>query len=414
MEKLYTFDRSMELFRRAAKIIPAGIPGHLSPALTVPGSFPYYAARGEGCRYWDVDGNEYIDFMCGFGPVILGYNHPEVDAAAREEREKGGSVFNHPTVRTIELAERLVKLVPIADWAAFARNGSDVTMYSVMVAREHTHRQKILMAKGTYHGTHAWSIHGIAGVIPTDYENVLRFTWNDADELEDLVRKNEGDVAGIILTPYHHPTYADQELPAPGFMQAVRRICDEHGIVFIVDDVRAGFRLHMGGSNEYFGFKPDMLCFCKALANGYVISAAVGAAPLKAAAARVFFTGSYWAASMEIAAALKCLEVLERTDAIGHMMKMGTLLTEGLRDRARSHGLQVNVTGPPTMPGLTFANETNFRRVQRFSAEAARRGVFFHPHHNWFLMAAHQEKDIRQALEVADRAFEIVKKEFGG
>jgi glutamate-1-semialdehyde 2,1-aminomutase len=412
-EDLYSFDQSMALFQRAAAVIPGGIPGHLSPALTVPGSFPYYAVRGQGCRYWDADGNEFIDYMCGYGPIILGYSHARVDQAACHQREQG-SVFNHPTALSIELAERLVSLVPIADWAAFGRNGSDVCTYLVLVARQHTQRRKVIKAKGAYHGTHAWCIHGIAGLLPEDHAHVLQVTWNDADGLRALVRQHAGDVAAIMLTPYHHPAFGDSVLPSQDFMATVRELCDREGIVFILDDVRAGFRLHLGGSGEYFGFKPDAIAFCKALANGHVISAAVGKKELKRAASQVFFTGSYFASAAEMAAALACLDELEKTRAIPHMLEMGGRLQAGLRELGQKHGLQVNVTGPPSLPNMTFSNEKNFLRMQRFSAEAARRGVFFHPHHNWFLCAAHQERDIQESLDVADRCFALVKREFGG
>ena len=409
---LYTFDKSTEWFERAAAVIPGGIPGHLSPAMTVPGSYPYYATEGKGCRYTDVDGNEYIDFLCGYGPVVLGFNHPKVDQAAQERRAIG-SVFNHPTTLSVQLAEKLVELTPIGDWATFARNGSDVATYSVLVARQHTQRRKILMARGAYHGTHAWCIHSIAGILPEDYEHVLPFTWNDADEIRDLCNQHKGDVAGIIVTPYHHPAFGDSVMPAPGFYDAVQSICEEHDLVLINDDVRAGFRLDMGGSNEYFGFKPDIICYCKALANGHVISAAVGNDRVKQAASAVFFTGSYFNAATEMAASLACLDHMAEADTIGKMMKTGAMLQEGLKACAEGHGLQVNVTGPPTMPTMTFANEANFRRMQRFSAEAAHRGVLFHPHHNWFMMAAHEEADVQEALDVADVCFKIVKDEYG-
>lgn len=408
----YTFDKSAELFQRAARVIPGGIPGHLTPAVLVPGSFPYYAVRGKDAHYWDVDDNEYIDFLAGYGPVILGYDHPAPIAAAEKQRALG-SVFNHPTERSVELAERLVSLIPSADWATFARNGSDTTYYAIQVARQFTQRKKIIMAKGAYHGTHPWSIHGIGGLIPSDYEHILQFTWNDVDELRSLLKKHDGDVAGIILTPYHHPAFADQVMPAPGFYDEITRIRDEHELVVIVDDVRAGFRLDMAGSSEYFGFEPDLACYCKALANGYVISAAVGNDRVKNAASQVFFTGSYYASAVEMAASMACLAELEKTRAIDHMMRLGTKLQEGLSAKAEAHGLQVNVTGPATLPNMTFANETNFRRMQRFSAEAAKRGVIFHPHHNWFMIATHTDADIDRALEVADEAFSIVKAEFG-
>jgi glutamate-1-semialdehyde 2,1-aminomutase len=408
----YKFDKSIEMFRRAAKVIPTGISGNKNPAFAVPGSFPYFAERGEGCRYWDVDGNEYIDYLAGYGPIVLGYNYKKIHEAAERQRDLG-SAFNHPTERSVELAEKMVATVKMADWAVFGRNGSDVTTYSVQIAREYTHRKKVIMAKGEYHGSHAWCTPGHGGLIEEDYKNVMSFTWNNADELANLVKANEGQVAAVILTPHHHPAFADQILPKPGFFDDVRRICDENGIVLICDDVRAGFRLNIQGSAEYYGMKPDIACFCKAIANGYSISSAVGKDEFKNAASKIFFTGTYYTSAMEIAAAMATIDELKATNAIDHMLKMGTMLQEGLKKRATDHGLQVTLTGPPTLPYMTFSNEKNFKRSQLFSAECAKNGVLFHPHHNWFIMYAHKEADIAQTLDVADAAFAVVKKEFG-
>jgi glutamate-1-semialdehyde 2,1-aminomutase len=411
--KLYRFDKSMELFQRAAAVIPGGIPGHMSPVITVPGSFPYYAERAQGCRYWDVDGNEYIDFMAGYGPIVLGYNDPVVEAAARAQHALG-SCFNHPTLRSVELAERLTGLISGMHWAAIGRNGSDVTSYAVAIMREHTQRKKIIVAQGAYHGTQSWCRQGVAGLIEEDYAHVHAFRWNDATQLADLAKRHHGEVAGVMLTPHHHPAFADQELPAPGFLADVRRICDENGMLLAIDDVRDGFRLSMHGSHEYFGVRADLSCYCKAIGNGYPVSACCGTNEVKTAASRVFFTGSYYNCAAEIAAATTTLDELVKRKAIDHMMKMGAMLQKGLKELATARGLEVKVSGPPTLPYMRFANETNFRRMQRFSGEAARRGVFFHPHHNWFMIAAHQEADIRKALDVADACFAIVKKEFGG
>jgi glutamate-1-semialdehyde 2,1-aminomutase len=409
---LYTFEKSKEMFLRATKVIPSGISGNKNPAFAVPGSFPYFAERGESCRYWDVDGNEYIDYLCGYGPIVLGFNYKKIDDAADAQRELG-SAFNHPTPRSVELAEKMVELIPCADWAAFGRNGSDVTTYAIQTAREYTQRRKIITAKGAYHGSHPWCTPGHGGLIEEDQLHILSFTWNDVDELADLMKQHQGDVAGVILTPHHHPAFAVQELPAPHFWSDVRSICDQHGVVLICDDIRTGFRLHIGGSGEYFGFKPDIMCFCKAMANGYSISAIVGKDEFKNAASKVFFTGTYFTAAVEIAAALATLDELQAVGAIDHMMKMGKLLQEGLRKRAEANGLEVKVTDPPTVPFMTFANERNFRRSQCFSSECAKRGVLFHPHHNWFLMYAHKQKDIEQTLDVADEVFGIVRRQFG-
>jgi glutamate-1-semialdehyde 2,1-aminomutase len=169
----------------------------------------------------------------------------------------------------------------------------------------------------------------------------------------------------------------------------------------------------MRGSGEYFGFVPDMMCYCKAIANGYSLSAIVGKDEFKAAASKVFFTGTYYTAASELAAALATIDELESTNAIDRMTKMGEMLKEGLRKRADAYGLQIQMTGPATLPFMTFANERNFRRSQCFSAESAKRGVLLHPHHNWFMMYCHEEADVQQALDIADEAFGVVKKQFG-
>ncbi len=409
----YTFEASKELFLRAAASIPGAIPGHQSPALHVPGSVPYFAERASGCRYWDVDGNEYIDFMCGYGPIVLGYDDPAVERAAEEQRRKG-QCFNHPTARNVELAEQLVALTPQADWATFARNGSDVTTWAVQVAREHTQRKKVIMARGAYHGARAWCTPGHHGLIEEDRAHTLLFDWNDADQLADLMRRHDGQIAALILTPYHHPAFADSVLPAPGFYDRVHELCQRYGVVFILDDIRACFRLHIGGSAEFFGAKPDIICYSKALANGYTLSAALGTDEVKGTAAKIYFAGSFFNCAIEMAAAMATLDQLAANDGIAKMLRLGEMLQTGLRQRATAHGLQVTVSGPPSIPYLSFANEKDFRRMQLFCASACERGVFFHPHHNWFLSAAHEQQDIQQALEVADECFGIVKAEFGG
>ena len=407
------FAKSQALFDRAARVIPGGIYGHAAPANLVPTEFPCYAARAQGCRYWDVDGNEIIDFLCGYGPVVLGYQHPEVEEAAERQRRLG-DCFNHPTPVMIELAERLVALVDFADWAVFGKNGSDMTTWAVQVAREFTGRKKVLRARQSYHGTHSWCTPGHGGLIPEDQAHVHFFVWNDLNTVHDAVKQYRGQIAALIVTPFLHPSFAASELPAPGFLQGLQNICQKEGIVFILDDIRAGFRLHLGGSHRYFGFEPDMICFSKALGNGHPISAALGRKELRVAASRVFLTGSFWYNAVPMAAALTCLRVLERDNAITHMLKMGERLLAGLQTRAAKHGLQVRSCGPASLPFMTFSNETNLLRQQRFCVETIRHGAFFHPHHNWFMSAAHQERDIEQALAIADGAFAVVRAEFGG
>jgi glutamate-1-semialdehyde 2,1-aminomutase len=399
------YRESHALLERARRVVPDGIYGHQSPRMLVRDAYPLFFERGAGARVWDVDGNEYIDLVCSYGPIVLGHNHPRVDEAARRQAAKG-SIFNGPGRVFVELAERLVDLTPWADWAVFAKNGSDVCTWATGVARAATGRRKILAARGAYHGTHTWCAPLPGGTTAEDRAHVVPYVYNDAASVDAALAAHDGDVAGIITTPFRHDAFHDQEMPAPGFLSHLRARSDAIGAVLILDDVRAGFRLDMRGSGALVGVAPDITCYCKALGNGYAISAALGRDTLRDAATKVFFTGSYWTSAVEMAAALACLAELEATDAIARMERLGIRLRAGMTAQAGARGLAVTYTGPPALPFMTFvADAGSFAMSRVFAAACAARGVYLHPHHNWFLSAALDERDIARVLEVTDEAF---------
>lgn len=397
------FSNSQALFRRAAAVIPGGIPGHTAPAATVPGAVPYFAASGYGCRYTDVDGNTFIDFMGGYGPMVLGYHHTEVEAAAEAARARG-AVFNHPTDLMVALAEKLVARVDFADWATFGKNGADLMNWAVMVAREITGRPKILKIRGAYHGTAAWCTPGHGGLIPPDRADIINFPFNDVGALEGQFELHRGQIAGLVLTPFHHPAFADSQLPTPEFVAACNRLCREHGAVQILDDVRCGFRLTTDGSHSLYGYTPDLAVYCKALANGHPISACVGRAVHKAAASRVFVTGSYWNDPAPMAAALATLDIIARDHIPQKLAALGERFVAGFIALGQKHGVPLVASGPPAMPYVRVADDPGFLRTQRLCAAAVAEGVFLHPHHNWFIGAAMTEADIDDALARLDRA----------
>lgn len=397
------FPNSQSLFRRAAVVIPGGIYGHTTPAATVPGAVPYFAASGHGCRYRDVDGNEFIDFMGGYGPLVLGYHHPEVEAAAEAARARGAA-FNHPTDLLVELAEKLTQRIDFADWAVFAKNGADLTNWSIMVAREVTQRPKILKIRGAYHGAAAWCTPGHGGLIPEDRAHIHEFPFNDVAALEALFKTHRNQIAGLILTPFHHPAFADSVLPTPEFVAACNRLCRDQGALQILDDVRCGFRLSADGSHSVYGYTPDLAVYCKALANGHPISACVGRTPHKAAASRVFLTGSYWADPAPMAAALATLAIIARDDIPARLTTLGQRFVSGFLALGQKHGTPLITSGPPSMPYVRVANDPSFLRTQHLCAAAVTQGVFLHPHHNWFISAAMTETDIDDALTRLDRA----------
>jgi len=410
---LYTFARSEELMTRARNVIPSGIYGHMSPTLLTVGSYPMFLVRGEGCRIWDVDGNEYIDFMCSYGPVVLGHRHPKVEEAVSAQRAQV-DCQNLPSEKWVQLAELLVSITPAADWVVFAKNGSDVTSWALTVARAHTGRDKVIMALGAYHGTHPWCVPVPTGIPAAERALVATFQYNDLEDLKRVVAENKGQVAGIIINAFRHDFFHDQEMPAPDFLEGARALCDQEGIVLVLDDVRAGFRLDMGGSWEPYGVRPDLLCYSKAIANGYPLAAGLGREELRRAAESVFFTGTYWGAAVPMAAAIATINTLREEGGIEQMRAMGQRFRDGLDQQARSLGIAISQTGPPAIPFLTFGGDPGFERSRLFCGEAARRGVFLHPHHNWFLMTAHTDRDIDQTLAATEEAFKIVKAQHGG
>jgi len=410
---LYTFTRSEELMDRARKVVPSGIYGHMSPTMLTFGAYPKFLARGEGCRIWDVDGNEYIDFMCSYGPIVLGHRHPKVEEAAMAQHAKV-DCQNFPSEKWVELAELLVSITPAADWAVFAKNGSDVTSWSLTVARAHTGRDKVIMAQGSYHGTHPWCAPIPTGIPAVERALVLTFQYNDLEGLKRLVAENKGQVAAIIINAFRHDLLHDEEMPTPSFLAGTRALCDQEGIVLVIDDVRAGFRLNLGGSWEPYGVRPDLICYCKAIANGYPLAVGLGREELRQAAQNVFFTGTYWGAAVPMAASIATINTLREENGIEHMRRMGQRFRDGMDQQARSLGIEITQSGPPAIPFLTFKKDSGFERSRLFCGEASRRGVFLNPHHNWFLMTAHTERDIDQALGVTEEAFKAVKEQFGG
>ncbi|CAO5178690.1 Aminopentol aminotransferase [Frankia sp. AiPs1] len=410
----YRHERSEAVFARAARVIPAGVYGHLGPSTGcfIPRSaFPLFSQRASGTRFWDVDGNEFIDYMCGYGPNILGYGDPDV-AAAAQAQERLEDVVSIPSSTMVDFAERLVDTVASADWAFFAKNGGDVTTLAMMTARAATGRRRIVLIEGYYHGVAPWTQKlDYPGVLDQDVAGNIEVPWNDLDALRGVFTRHRGEIAALIAQPYQHGNFVDNELPAPGYWPAVRKLCDEHGVVLIVDDVRAGFRLDLAGSDHHYGFSADLICFCKAIANGYNVSALCGKDSLREAVSSITYTGSYWMSAVPFAAGLANLRKLRELDAPALFRRLGTRLTDGLVDVAASHGHTLVVSGEPALFYLRLAGDDSLMLHQRWIAACVRRGVFLTSHHNHFINAALTEDDIALTLDVADQAFAAIRAE---
>ncbi|MBT7406359.1 MAG: aminotransferase class III-fold pyridoxal phosphate-dependent enzyme [Opitutae bacterium] len=401
-------DISDSLFSRALKVIPGGIYGHVAPIAGLPRHFPHYTKSASGCRFEDVDGNEWLDFMCGFGAILHGYSNSEIEESAHEQRSKG-AVFNQPSQIMVELAELLTTNINFADWSVFAKNGSDLTTWAIRVAREETGRPFVVKAKGAYHGVDAWCDPGFGGRVENDRSHVLEFSWNNLDEFRALLENYRNQISSVILTPYHHAAFGPSILPDHNFWPVVEEECKNNGIILILDDVRAGGRLDDGGSHRYFDFTPDLSVYSKALGNGFSISACVGKEFLKAASKEVFLTGSCWNDAVAMAAAHKSLQISQRDQVAQSVLKKGDYFCSGLVACAQDLDLPFTMTGPSSMPYPWFEGDDNLFLIQKFCELAAGKGLYFHPHHNWFISNAMEYTDLDLALELAGQAMNELK-----
>ncbi len=403
-ERLNSADTALRA--RAARVIPGGMWGHLNAA-NLPEGYPQFFRRAEGCRLWDVDGNQVVDFMCSWGPIVLGHHHPAVDAAARRQAALG-STMNGPAEVMVELAEQLTAMLPAADWCLFEKNGTDATTACVTIARAGTGRRKVLAARGSYHGAAPWCSPSLVGVTAEDRAHIIHYDYGDLASVAAAMAEAGDDLAGVLVAAFRHDMARELEMPTRAFAQGLRALCDARGAALILDDVRAGFRLHLGGSWEAYGVRPDFSAWSKAIANGYALSAVTGAEKWRDAASRVFTTGSFWAEATSMAAALATLRELQRVDGPALMQAMGERLRTGLSMLAARYDVPVRHSGPAQMPLMLFEGDADFRRGNAFCAAALRAGAYFHPKHNMFLSCAHGAADIDRGLEAAEAGFRAV------
>jgi len=391
---------------RAQRVIPGGMWGH-QRAAAVPAGYPQYFASATGAHITDVDGNRYVDFMCAWGPIVLGHRHPAVDHAALAQIA-AGDCLNGPTAHAVALAELLVDTVAHADWALLQKNGTDATTTCVTIARAATKKRKILIATGAYHGAAPWCSPSVVGVTSEDRTHLIHYHFNDPESLHAAARQAQGDLAGVIVCAFKHNLGVTQQATEVAFAQAAREVCDAAGAVLILDDVRAGFRLHLGGSWESIGVRPDLTAYSKAIANGYPLAAVTGTEHLRAAAAASFFTGSFWYAGSAMAAAIATIQELKRVDGPAQMRRAGERLRRGLAEQAARVGLDLIQSGPAAMPMVQFDHDAEAKLGERFCQEALRRGVYLHHRHNMFLSCAHTDAVIDAALNATEDAMKAI------
>ena len=399
--------KDRQLRERAAAVIPNGMYGHQSVRL-LPDVYPQFFSKAEGAYIFDVDGNRYLDFMCAYGPNLLGYRHPKVEAAASQQLELGDAMTG-PGAAMVEFAEKLVARVNHADWVLFCKNGTDATTIAMMAARAHTKKRKILVARGAYHGAAPWCTPAPSGVVPEDRAHLVTYIYNDVESLEAAVEKAGDDLAGIFAAPFKHDAFTDQALPDPTYAKRAREICDEKGALLIVDDVRAGFRIARDSSWSVVGIKPDLSAWGKCIANGHPISAVLGSDKVRKAAGSLYVTGSYWFAAVAMAAGVATLNEIQTTDYLERTEQLGKRLRDSISEASLRHGLPVRQTGPAQMPLILFEDDADYRLGYAWSSEMLKRGIYVHPWHNMFLCGAMTGEDIDRACSAADDSFASVR-----
>lgn len=394
------------LWLRADRVLPGGgIYRSRSADMAGRGVLPGFIVEAEGCRVTDADGRSYIDFLCANGPNILGYRHPEVEAAARRQAAQMTSASLFPK-SLVEIVERLVDRFEGMDWGVVSKNGSEVVALALRVARQHTQRRLVVAFDKAYHGNDPELASApSAGVLTDGTREVLRTPWNDPDALHAMADEHRDEIAAILLNP-------NQQLPlvatvdaSPAFIAAIEAVRQRHGVQLVVDDVRHGFRMHPHGSHRTLGVEPDMVTFGKALGNGYSISALVGRAHLRKAARKILYTSTYMFETPPMHAAMAMLDVYDRERTFDHLQAMGARLRDGIVAAAASTGHRISYSGPLAMPTLLFDDDHDLVRGRQFAREAAALGAILHPVLNWFLSAAHTEADIDETIAIAAEAF---------
>ena len=347
------FEKSNALLERAENIIPLGSQTFSKSHLNfIRGAYPMFLDRGKGARVWDVDGNEYIDFLLALMPVVLGYCDPDVDQAIINQLQKGIS-FSFSTELETVLSEKLIEIIPSAEMVRFGKNGSDATAGAMRVARAYTGREKI--AACGYHAWHDWYIASTPfslGIPECDKGLISKFTYNDLDSLEDLLKKDPDGYAAIILEP------ANAVDPKEGFLEGVRELSYKYGVVLVFDEIVSGWRTGLGGAQSYYGVTPDLSCFGKAMGNGMPISALVGKRDYMKTIEKVFLSSTFGGETLSIAASIAVIDKMARLNVPEAMHKTARFLKDEINKACRDISFQnyIEIGGVDWWPRILFKN----------------------------------------------------------
>lgn len=401
----------MAMYEEALKSVPGAVAGIRRPYNFVQGEYPIYFEHGKGGRITDVDGNEYIDYLCAYGPIIIGYREEEIDKAVQKQVNEKGFCFSLTQPIQNDLVLKLKEIIPSCEMVSLVKTGSDATTIAIRVARAYTGKTKI--ARCGYHGWHDWCVEVKGGIPEKLYEDVLEFPYNDLQKLEDLLKANKGDMAAIIITPIGHPLGSAVEMPKPGYLEGVRKLADKYECVLIFDEIRTGFRVALGGAQEYLGVTPDLTTVGKAMANGYAVAALVGKEEyMKVLATDVFLSSTFFPNSDSIVAALKTIEILQRDKVLDVVAAKGEKFAADVNKVIADSGMPVEFSGAPWMPFITFLRDDEglYKKLRvKFYTELIRRKVFLQPYHHGYICYRHTDEDLAYTVNAIKESLDELK-----
>lgn len=393
-----TFNKSLAWRERAKNALVGGGQPHKQSNPPQ----PIMIAGAKGSHFWDADGNDYIDYLMGYGPMILGHAYPTVITAVANALEQG-NVYNVGHTLEIELAEKLIEIIPSADRVAYFVGGSDATTGALKFARAYTEKDKVIRCG--YHGWHDWC-HSTRGHLAASAEATLSVRFNDIDALEDLFKENPGEIACLILEPSGH------DLPKESYLENVKSVVNSNDALLIFDEVKTGFRYALGGAQEYFGVTPDMSVFGKALANGFATAVVVGRKDIMDEVSDVWVAATFHGEVSLVSAAMATIAELEAKNGVEFMWKQGQKLLDGYREMTDRLGInQARIAGIAPMPffGLN-ANSDKESLFRRTFYEATLDGGLYLPEgHIWFMSISHTDEDIDKTLNVCEDALKLAK-----
>ena len=386
-----SFAQSQETFERAKGSVLGGAQAHKRSSGIGGMDFPIVPQRAEGCRFWDVDGNEYIDYLCSFGPIVLGHAHPRVDRAAAETAARG-TIYNFDHPLGIELAEKMCEIIPGAELVNYFIEGSASTGGAVKMARALTGREKVVRCG--YHGWQDWCNTGGRGVPQCVNELTIGVDFGDLDGLSNVFAGNAGEIACAIIEPsWEHDSPRE-------FLEGVARMAHQHGALFILDEMKTGMRFSLAGFQGWAGIEPDLATWGKGMANGYPLAMVTGRRHALEQVADVWVAGTFNGFTPSLAASLATIAEMQETGGIEHIWRQGQKLLDGLASIVAETGLPAKPVGRPPMPFLRFDDGAENTK-DRFYLATLKGGVYLSLGHVWFLTTAHTDADVDRTLEVS-------------